>query len=359
MTTAKTDVLVVGGYGAVGSAVCEALAGTLGARVVPAGRDARRAAALADRLGLDRSARVDLDDLATLRAALDGVGVVVLCVEPGDDRVARLCVEHGAGLVDVSATRTQLEAVERLDAQARRAGSPMLLSVGVAPGLTNLLARRAHEGVGGAERIDLTVVLGAGERHGADAVRWTVDQLVDPTSRTGPRSSRRLHVPGFGDRTAHPFDFSDQHTLRRTLGVPRVATRFSLDSRVQTRLLFGARRLGLLRAMRAPRARRALVTTLGRFHAGGDRFTVMATASSARGASEHALTARGQGRFTGLVAAAAARAVLAGQVPPGVHHLEQVAALQDLPERLVADGASVVEPATRRNPAGPRVPSRP
>lgn len=329
------DVLVIGGYGAVGSVVCARLAQAVPGRVVPAGRSLAAAQEAARRIGSPRAERVDLADPATLDAALVGVGLVVLAVEPGDDRVARACLARGVSLVDVSASRGQLEATELLDEVAREAGAAAVLSVGVAPGLTNLLARRAHDLVGGAQEIDVAVVLGGGEAHGADAIRWTVDGLVGPRPDGGPR---QVLLPALGRRTVHPFDFSDQHALRRTLDVPRVTTRFALDSRVLTAALFGARRSGVLRAFRGARGRRALAAVFGAVHVGGDRFALAATARDGDRAAQVSLVASGQGRVTGLVAAEVALAVLAGRVPPGVRHVEQVDGLADLPERLVAAG---------------------
>jgi hypothetical protein len=329
------DVLVIGGYGAVGSVVCERLAEAIPGRVVPAGRNLDAARALARRIGSPRAVRVDLADPATLVAALDGVGLVVLAVEPGDDRVARACLARGVSLVDVSASREQLEATERLDEVARDAGAAAVLSVGVAPGLTNLLARRAHDLVGGAQEIDVAVVLGGGEAHGADAIRWTVDGLVGPQPDGG---ARQVLLPGLGRRTVHPFGFSDQHTLRRTLDVPHVTTRFALDSRPLTASVFGARRAGVLHAFRGERGRRTLASVFAAVHVGGDRFALAATARHGDREVQVSLVASGQGRVTGLVAAEVALAVLAGHVASGVRHVEQVDGLADLPERLVAAG---------------------
>lgn len=339
-------VLVVGGYGAVGSVVCARLAEFLPGRVIPAGRTLDTARALAARIGSPRADRVDLADPATLDAALDGVGLVVLAVEPGDDRVARACLARGVSLVDVSASRSQLEATESLDEVARDAGAAVVLSVGVAPGLTNLLARRAHGLVVGAQEVDLAVLLGGGEAHGTDAIRWTVDGLVGPRpggrqGRVPDGGARQVLLPGFGRRTVHPFDFSDQHALRRTLDVPHVTTRFALDSRALTAVLFGARRARLLRAFRSERGRRLLAAAFGAVHVGGDRFALAATARDGASEAQVSLVAHGQGKVTGLVAAEVALAVLAGQVPPGVRHVDQVDSLADLPERLAAAGGEV------------------
>ncbi|MGV9454079.1 saccharopine dehydrogenase [Streptomyces sp. NPDC003635] len=334
MTTgdARGRILVIGGYGAVGAAVSARLGEWFPGRVVPAGRDEIRAR----RLG---GVRVDVGDLDGFRRVLDKLGdvsAVVLCVEPEDASLARVCVERGIGLVDVGASHQLLDAVADLDGPAVASGATVVLSVGVAPGLTNLLAHRVHEAVGGAERIDVTVLLGSGERHGTDAVRWTVEGLAEPVT-AGPRT---VFLPGHGTHRAHPFPFSDQHTLRRTLGVPEATTRLCLDSRPLTAALFALRRTGVVRG--APGTRRLLTGAFSRVHLGGDAFALRADARRGDAAASLALTGREQSRVTGLVAAEVARELLHGSLPAGVRHVEELPVLADLPERLTGDGVRVL-----------------
>ncbi|MFF8607794.1 saccharopine dehydrogenase [Streptomyces sp. NPDC015346] len=326
-------VLVVGGYGAVGATVTATLGEWFPGRIVPGGRS--------------RGARVDVRDPEGFGRVLDGLGdvvAVVLCVEPPDARVAGLCLERGIHVVDVSADRALLDGVAAHHDLAVASGATAVLSVGVAPGLTNLLAHRAHTAVGGARRLDLTVLLGSGERHGEDAVRWTLDSLVEPAPRGG--AAVRVGLPGFGMRRAHAFPFSDQFTLARTLGVPEVTTRFCLDSRPLTAALFALRGTGPLRAAHArPALRRLLTDSVRRVHLGGDGFALRADAygdgdGDGRRVS-YALTGNGQSRASGLVTAHVTRALLTGTLPPGTHHIEHLPPLAHIPEALTTDGVRV------------------
>ncbi|MER6678067.1 saccharopine dehydrogenase NADP-binding domain-containing protein [Streptomyces sp. NPDC000983] len=318
-------VLVVGGYGAVGATVAAALGEWFPHRVLVGGRDGARA----QRLGGVRVDVTDPDGFRRKLTELGDVAVVVMCVEPPDAAVARVCFEHGVDLVDVGATPALLDAVAALHGVAVGTGSTGVLSVGVAPGLTNLLARRAHEEVGGAERIDLTVLLGAGEAHGADAVRWTVENLPRATSA----APLRVPLPGYGTRTAHPFPFSDQHTLARTLDVRQVTTRLCLDSAPLTATLFALRR-----AARSPVVRRALTASFRRIHLGDDGFALRADAHRGQRRASYALTGRAQSRVTALVAARVTRELLTDSLPAGVHHVEQLPAFDRLPEQLAEHG---------------------
>ncbi|MGK5627558.1 saccharopine dehydrogenase NADP-binding domain-containing protein [Streptomyces sp. URMC 123] len=333
-------VLVLGGYGAVGRHTARALAERLPGKVVVAGRDGGRAARLAaDSGGALLAARVDLGDPASLRRALEGVSLVILAVEPRtpEEHPAGLLFDHGVDLVDVTATHRMVAEVEGHDGRARARGAAAVLSVGVAPGLTNLLARRVHDDLGGADRIDLSVLLGTGEAHGRDAVRWTVGRLADVGA--GPDRPLRIGMgPVRGPRTLHPFPFSDQYTLRRTLGVPRVTTRLGLDSGPLTGLLFGLRRAGAFAAARSAGLEDALVAGFGRFHTGGEEFVVRADAHHRGRHAARALTASSQSRFTGLVAAEVAARVYGGGLPAGVHHIEESDVFADLPEVLAKGG---------------------
>ncbi|GAA2296236.1 hypothetical protein GCM10010149_50700 [Nonomuraea roseoviolacea subsp. roseoviolacea] len=340
-----SGILVIGGYGAVGARVSATLDEWFPGRVIAAGRRPEAAPRPdgADRRpdgarlpGTVRRARLDVADIADLKRLLvaERVAAVVLCVEPPDVAVAEACLSRGVHLIDVGASDHLLRQVEALADRATAGGATAVLSVGLAPGLTNLLARRAHERVGGARRIDITVLLGAGEQHGADAVAWTVDRL----SRPAAGASRRCVMPGHGRRTAFPLDFSDQHSLRRTLGVPAVTTRMCLDSAFSTMLLAGLRRLSVFRAARGPLARRLAIAALSRVHIGGDGFAVRVDAVNGDRHAALALTGNAQSRATALVAAHVTRAVLGGGLPVGVHHIDQLPALADLPERLATYG---------------------
>ncbi|HEY8527308.1 MAG TPA: hypothetical protein VIL48_20230 [Acidimicrobiales bacterium] len=294
--------LVLGGYGAVGALVVDAVRSAHGVAIA-AGRDPARA----DRV-------VDLRDLDGLRAAAADVDVVVNASGVEEPGAVAALTEGGVGVVDVTATATYVAALERLDPAA-----PVLLSVGLAPGLTNLLAAAVHD-TSPADPIDIAIVLGAGERHGDASTRWAYGLLGrhfrDPATGEDVRNytqRRRFALPGYGTRRLGRADYADQHVLTRDLGVP-VRTWFGLDSRLAT--------LGLAALTWVPgasRAPRRLPLP------GGERWLVLARA---QGGVTRWVAGRSEARATAEVAAAAAR--LAGRLPAGVHHLHAVTTLAEL-----------------------------
>ncbi|MEU8798883.1 saccharopine dehydrogenase [Spirillospora sp. NPDC048819] len=287
-------VVVLGGYGAVGR---EVVAGLLGhvPEVVAAGRDLAKARTVDGAIPM----RIDLrgDDLNRIDA-----DAVVMCADQENARVAEAALGRGIDYVDVSASHEVLAGIEKLDGLAREREATAVLSVGLAPGVTNLLARD----LGGGDT-DIGVLLGSGDRHGPSAVEWTLDSL----GAIGESWRMRFPEP-YGTRTVHRFPFSDQYTLPG-----RVRTGLCLDVRTLTALLPRLARF---------RDRPALRAVLRRAHFGGDGFAVAA----ASGGSVRSFTGRRQSRATGLVTAMVVRRL--DGMDPGVRHIEDAVGPGFLPE---------------------------
>lgn len=296
-------VLVLGGYGAVGTRIVAQLRAR-GDVALAAGRNAARA---------DRVVDLEGSDTGSLRAALSDVDAVINAAGLEDPNLVAQ-IARDVPFVDITATTGYVAALERLDLP-----QPVLLSVGLAPGLTNLLAAAVHASTPGP--IDLAVFLGAGEQHGAAAVAWSYGLLGrrfrDPGTGRPVRNytmARSFDLPGHRRRKLYRVDFSDQHVLTHDLGVP-VRTYFGLDSRLATAAL--ATLTWVPGASGAPR---------GLQLPGSDRWLVLA-----QGPDQTSQWASGRvdAQATAVVAATAAGVV--GGLPPGIHHLHQVLTLADLP----------------------------
>jgi len=297
-------VLVLGGYGATGARIVGLLRAG-GDTAVVAGRDPTRA---------DRVLDLRRLSAAAVRAAVSDADVVVNAAGHEDPAVAAAFLDQGVGFVDITATIRYIAALERLEPSA-----PLLLSVGLAPGLTNLLAAAVHQAAPGP--VDVALVLGTGERYGSASVGWSSGLLgtsfADPGSGAIIRNytrPERFDLPGLGRRRLLRADFSDQHTLTRDLGVP-VRTHFGLDSRLATSSLAVLTHIpgsaGLTRRLHLP---------------GSDRWLALA-----RGADGSVRWATGRPQAHATAAMAAFAAQIAVTLPAGVHHLHRVAPLADVP----------------------------
>jgi saccharopine dehydrogenase-like NADP-dependent oxidoreductase len=315
--------VVLGGYGAVGRAVAGSLAPVFPGRVVVAGRDGARAAAVAERIGHGVCPqRVDVTDPDGVASILRGAAVAVICVERENARVARACLERGVSFLDVSATTSVLASIGVLHDLAVQHGATAALSVGLAPGITNLLARQSHQRLPSATSIDISMCFGLAGDHGADSRRWVIDGLSTRGDRAGRRA--RVALPGSGRRTAYPFPFSDQDTLTAALGIP-VTTRLCFESALVTAAVFGLRATGTFELLDRIGARRLVDASLAGVRLGSDRFVVHAQASDEHGRRAVATTTgHGECRATAAVAARVAMHLAAGAARPGVWHIDEL-----------------------------------
>ncbi|RDI48904.1 NAD-dependent epimerase/dehydratase family protein [Nocardia mexicana] len=280
------SVLVLGGYGAVGAHLVRLLRAE-GITALAAGRDPARA----DRV-------VDLGVPGGLETALSGISVVVNCAGVEDVRVVEECARRGVTFIEISATSEYVRALEHI-------AGPVVLGVGLAPGLTTLLAVDALSACPGP--VDILVGLGSGEQHGPAATAWTYrllgQRFPDPGGtlvRNFTRPARFTIPPAAGYRSfpALRADFADQHRLTREFGVP-VRTYLRLDSRLATAGLAGLTWAPPLRALGPPRM------------PGTDRWVVLARTSD--GTARWA-TGRGQSLATAAVAAATVGEVLRREI---------------------------------------------
>jgi saccharopine dehydrogenase (NAD+, L-lysine forming) len=238
----RARILVVGGYGAVGAHLCRALAAQGGVEIVAAGRRLDRAAALAAELNAT-GRRLDLDDPATWEGVVKRLDLVVMCMDQKSTAFVEYLFARGIGYVDITAEDRLFRRIERLPPR-----SAAMLSVGLAPGLTNLLATDAAAQLDSVERIAIGILTGLGDAHGTAGKAWTAQRMFDPAE---PRASALLDFGApWGRRRAHSVGFADQHALARTLRIP-VTTRLAFESRLATAATFGLARLFCLRATRS------------------------------------------------------------------------------------------------------------
>ncbi|AZK47879.1 saccharopine dehydrogenase family protein [Paenibacillus lentus] len=340
----KTEILVVGGYGHVGKVICLKLGDIFPGKVVAAGRSQQRAKQLSQEtagkvkaLRLDIQKAVDPDLLSRFK-------LVIMCLDQVNPAFVHTCLQSGTHYIDISAKYTFINQVEQLGNIARGHGAIAVLSVGLAPGITNLLASRAVQCLEQTEAIEISIMLGLGDRHGAAAIEWTIDQIN--ASFEVVKEGQKQIVASFTDartinfgleigaRQVYRFPFSDQLTLARTLNVPNVATRLCFDSAAVTTIVAKLRAWGITHVFRNHWVRRAAVRAFHKLRFGEDKFAIKIDAWGRRRGKDATiqcmLQGRNQSEMTALAAAFTADTVCRSEFIPGVYHLEQLVELSSM-----------------------------
>lgn len=231
-----TDTIVVAGAtGAVGRHVAALLANR-GNPVIAMSRHAEAARDVANPLpgAVGRAGRwTDPSGVEDIEP-----GTVVNCTGIEDTRAVQAWRDAGWAVIDITASSPY--ALEL--AGAPTDGPPLVVGVGLIPGLTSVLARNLIANAPDATSITISCLVGLGEEYGDASRDWTYSQL-GRTITTGRGTFRNFSQPdtidfpaGFGTRPAWRFDFADRALLPEHLGV-EVTTRYCFDSRIAGRAL--------------------------------------------------------------------------------------------------------------------------
>ncbi|PZT54219.1 saccharopine dehydrogenase family protein [Paenibacillus silvae] len=344
----KDQIWVIGGYGQVGQMICKQLAHAFPGKVWAAGTRRERAEQFSRQTGgavkplqLDITKPVD-------SFMLRNVKLVIMCVDQHDTRFVESCAKAGTDYMDISAKLDFLTQVERLHPLLHSSGSTAILSVGLSPGITNLLVREAATHMDQMQEADITIMLGLGEKHGKAAIEWTVDQMntTFDVMQNGQLARVQSLSGGkwidfgekLGRRMAYRFPFSDQQAVARTLNIPNVSTRMCLDSRWITRALSVSRRAGLLTFLRWKWIRNAAVKAFAWMPGGEPMFAVKVDATGLKNGKhihvEQRIMGKKEAVITAEVAAAVAKRVYAVPQQAGVYHVEQCFTLQNIQDEL-------------------------
>lgn len=210
----RKPILVIGGYGEVGRHVAERILtmGSAEVSVAIAGRDRRKADALAAKLGQRAQAMtLDATDADAVGRDVAASRVVILCTEAGSDVVTEYFIKARVPLASVAASSSILRSLASRNLAAQSAGVTLVKDVGLAPGLIQMIAIECFEPADETTCITLIVELCVIGRHRWEAIAWIFEQaasasgtvaLVSPIARFQSTLSipRRLPAESVLDR---------------------------------------------------------------------------------------------------------------------------------------------------------------
>lgn len=335
--TMKEKILIVGGYGAVGSIIAENLSKEYPNLVIITGRSFFKAEKMAEKL--DHKVipyQLDINNITDF-SILDDVTLVVMCLDQVNTDFVEYCISQSIHYIDISAQYETLKSIGNLHSLAVQHQSSVVLSVGLAPGITNLLAQYAAFQLENTKSIDIFILLGLGEKHGEFAYKWTFNTMdseyllsTNGTEQVMKSFTKPIETDLLGKRNFYLFDFSDQHVLADTLNIPRIQTRMAFDLRWFTKLTAILRKLRITKLFKNETIQNLAIKSFNNFPMGSDVYAVKVVAKDHSGnPKEVSITGNNEGRITAIVATEIVLFLLNDNVPNGVFHSHQI--IKDIP----------------------------
>jgi|SRR5215218_2308571 len=238
-----TDILITGGYGTVGRRLAADLAPDYPGHVVVAGRSADKTSQLAVELGHGvRGRQVDIGDPLSVKAALEGVSVVMSCIDQPEPHLLQAAIRRGLAYTDIAPHLMTRRPTEAMKGEAARTGGRTVLGTGLAPGISSMLARLGADRLGSqvVESVESNVLLSVGDTYAPASRAYLMEEIALPyavriegcevPTRPFSGSSRVSFPPPLGERRAYLFPFSDQVFFSKTPGTRTALSRLALDS---------------------------------------------------------------------------------------------------------------------------------
>lgn len=355
----RDKVLVIGGYGQVGKVICNSLADVLPGRVIAAGRSLENAKRYTSRtMGKIIPMQLDIYNVDVSDKIFEEIYIVVMCLDQKNTRFVKKCIQNAVHYIDISPSYNTLAQIEVLDLQAKENKSTIVLGVGLAPGLSNLLVKQSKSYFDAINSVDIYLMLGIGERHGKDGVEWLLNYINSEYCIVENNITKR--VKSFEDckmtifdkkqglRSTYRFDLADQHIIQKLLKVKSVSSRFCYDSVFLTKVVAVLKKFGFFKLLRFNWIRKLYVIILNsilnifqKLHIGSDLYSVKIDVHGVRNNNNHSFQATIAGNnntlMTGSIASIVTRELFSNKYPGGVFYIEELFNLESIVAKLEID----------------------
>lgn len=247
------SILVIGGYGVVGSRIAKILARrNPGIRILLGGRSIEKAMDAASAIKNSQGVLFDVDDPLSLSRLDVHPDLVIVAVNDLKDTTLRAAIKAGIAIVDITRWTDRVRELEVIVADLKPkstviAGSSWMACI---PGALTLAVVAGMDSV---DSIDMGVLYAMKDVSGGNSVEY-MDRLTVPfpVIREGKAAiavpyteGRKIRFENNYQTTAYRFDSPDQHVLPRLTSARSVASRIAFDDKATTFIFWLIIRSGL------------------------------------------------------------------------------------------------------------------
>lgn len=262
-------IMVIGGYGQVGGYITQKLVdpnkrNEAVIKVVIAGRNIEKAADMMNKLkSTCEIRRVDVEKINS--SDLENIDTVIMCLENNNEGVLLECIKNGVHYIDITPSYRIMEKILEYEVEIKEAGIVVVLGVGIAPGISNLLANKLARQFDQVTNIESYLMLGVGEKHGSDAVKWLVNNLnviYEVDGKDGKEKvksfTQKQKISVEKNKGMHDFtriDLADSYINKKMYPQARVNSWFSYDVNYFTNMMRAMTKLGMFQFIKNKKIR--------------------------------------------------------------------------------------------------------
>ena len=282
-------ILVVGGYGGIGSCVVEKLIEFSSHQITIAGRNLKRARSACKTFKDYAGAlQLDVENRSTLNSAFEAFDLVINCAGPFykyGANAAIAAIETRTHYIDICDDPDPLPKLFVLDGAAQRAGVTVLTGMGWNPGISNMAARLGANLLDEIDEVKIAWAVGSSDSSGLGALKHTLHGITGkiPVVRDGKQTMvpawtgmEMVDFPApLGELPEFLFGHPEPLTLPRAVEAKNISVRGGISPP------WNNKTLRLLRSLGLTNSRERIDTTAGIIHKFDWLFGVGGTANSA------------------------------------------------------------------------------
>lgn len=253
----RDKILIIGGYGTIGKYICNKLVPQFPNRVIISGRDINKAYKLniiMDNMAIPMEFDVHANQFD--KEKLKNVSIVISCISPASRTFFNFCLKENIHYIDISPSLEIINNMKDIYNQNSLTKTVAVFGVGLAPGLSNTMTKEISKKFDSVKKIEISLLLGLGESHGKDGIKWLLDNLNTEVNYNGKiyktftnRKIKEFPEP-LGNKATYIFNNADQYIAREYLGIESVVSRFGYDLTLITNYVAFLKKIGFFKLMK-------------------------------------------------------------------------------------------------------------
>ena len=343
----KKKIMVIGGYGQVGRHICKNLI-DMKRHVVVAGRNLEKSELLITELNRENLESRFVDVTKWTDSYLEDIETVVMAIEMNNVLVLEACMRKRVNYVDITPSGKIVDEISKRRKEIEQSRIAACIGVGIAPGVSNVLCEHLAKAFDEVQEINSYLMLGIGEPHGNNAVKWLVDNLEHSFYANNDRE--RL-VQSFSDgrnvfidshcknKRYVRIDLADWHIMKHKHEKALVNSWYAYDKNSITYLFEILQKMGLFHLLKKNKIKDMFITFLEaemklmkKLHFGTDSYAIMVEVEGViNGKAEkkrEIVKGRENNRITAKVCALAANRL--SDVLPGLFYMDEIVYINDI-----------------------------